>query len=169
MCHFTIESVALSELILSISANLMKGLIRFGLWSKQMTLKESSILKMKLSGNRSRMGHFPLSADLVNGEGGQYWTLPDSRSLAKWLLSFNKPTKTITNTEAKKDKQNGPSPFPHVLKRSRKKRIFYGQADHKRSPLPFSQLFVIFFDILLTLYYVFLKWILHQKRHFHPI
>ena len=48
------------------------------------------------------MGHFPLSADLVNGEGGQYWTLPDSRSLAKWLLSFNKPTKTITNTEAKK-------------------------------------------------------------------
>ena len=49
------------------------------------------------------MGHFPLSADLVNGEGGQYWTLPDSRSLAKWLLSFNKPTKTITNTEAKKN------------------------------------------------------------------
>ena len=80
------------------------------------------------------MGHFPLSADLVNGEGGQYWTLPDSRSLAKWLLSFNKPTKTITNTEAKKDKQNGPSPFPHVLKGSRKKRIFYGQADRKRPP-----------------------------------
>ena len=55
------------------------------------------------------MGHFPLSADLVNGEGGQYWTLPDSRSLAKWLFSFNKPTKTITetesNTEAKKDKK----------------------------------------------------------------
>ena len=55
------------------------------------------------------MGHFPLSADLVNGEGGQYWTLPDSRSLAKWLLSFNKPTKTITKKNQtqrqKKDKK----------------------------------------------------------------
>ena len=92
------------------------------------------------------MGHFPLSADLVNGEGGQYWTLPDSRSLAKWLLSFNKPTKTITNTEAKKDKQNGPSPFPHFLKGSHKKWIFYGQADHKRlPPPPYGQIFVNFF------------------------
>ena len=84
------------------------------------------------------MGHFPLSADLVNGEGGQYWTLPDSRSLAKWLFSFNKPTKTITNAEAEKDKQNGPSPFPHVLKGSRIKRFFYGQADHKRLVANFS-------------------------------
>ena len=61
------------------------------------------------------MGHFPLSADLVNGEGGQYWTLPDSRSLAKWLFSFNKPTKTITktesNTEAKKRQKANFSAF----------------------------------------------------------
>ena len=78
-CCFTIESVARSELILSISGNLVVGLIRFGP-DKNKRHSRWKKIKRKLITN----GPFSLSADPVNGGGsniGHYLAL-----LTRFLL-----------------------------------------------------------------------------------
>ena len=97
MCCFTIESVAPSELILSISGNLVEGLIRFGSGIKTNDICVERILERKLRGNWSQMGHFPLSADPVNGGGsniGHYLA-----SLTRFLLQngFSQPPSPTTH------------------------------------------------------------------------
>ena len=68
------QSAAPSELILSISGNLLEGLIRFRPRIKTNDTHVERIFRKKtpegkLRGNWSQMGHFPLSADSVNGWG----------------------------------------------------------------------------------------------------
>ena len=81
MCCFTIESVARSELILSISGNLLEGLIRFRPRIKTNDTHVERIFRKKNSGGKIKRklitnGPFSPLGRLCEWMRKQYWTLP---------------------------------------------------------------------------------------------